>query len=117
MKPPGKPLRTRATDLLGCHYPILQAGMGGPARAELCAAVSDAGGYGCLGMVRESAELISAEIAAVRERTDRPFGVNLVPFGPDPVRLDEELAACFEAGVHSLTFFWDVRPDLIARAH
>jgi nitronate monooxygenase len=110
-------LRTRITDLLGCQYPILQAGMGGPARAELCAAIGAAGGYGCLGMVRESPELIRGEIAAVRERTDRPFGVNLVPFGTDPVKLDEELAACFEARVHSLTFFWDVHPDLIARAH
>ena len=40
-------------DILGCDYPVLQAGMGGAARAELAAAVSDAGGFGCLGMVRE----------------------------------------------------------------
>jgi nitronate monooxygenase len=110
-------LRTRLTDLLGCHYPIVQAGMGGPARSELCAAVSAAGAYGCLGMVRESPELIRREIVAVRERTDRPFGVNLIPFGTDPGLLEDELAACFEARVHSLMFFWDVRPDLIARAH
>lgn len=109
--------RTRLTDLLGCDFPIAQAGMGGPARAELCAAVSGAGAYGCLGMVRESGELIRGEIAAVRERTDRPFGVNLIPFGTHPALLEEELAACFEARVHSMVFFWEVRPDLIARAH
>ena len=72
-------LRTRLTDLLGCRYPIVQAGMGGPARSELCAAVTAAGAYGCLGMVREDPELVRSEIAAVRERTDGPFGVNLIP--------------------------------------
>jgi nitronate monooxygenase len=91
--------------------------MGGPARSELCAAVSAAGAYGCLGMVRETPELIRTEIAAVRQRTDRRFGVNLIPTGTDPVLLEEELAVCFEAQVHSLVFFWGVRPDLIARAH
>jgi nitronate monooxygenase len=113
----GRPsLRTRITELLGCDYPILLAGMGGPARSELCAAVSAAGGYGTLGMVRESPELIAAEIASVRARTNRSFGVNLIPAGTDPALLDEELAACFEARVHSLTFFWDVRPEIVARA-
>ncbi len=110
------PLKTQVCRLLGCDYPILSAGMGGVARSELVAAVVAAGGYGLLGMVRESPELIRREIAAVRERTDRHFGVNLIPFGTDPAQLDEELAACFEAKVHSLCFFWDVRPDLIQRA-
>lgn len=110
-------LHTPICALLGCRYPILQAGMGGPARSDLVAAVTRAGAYGFLGMVREKPDLIRREIAAVRQRTDGPFGVNLIPYGTDPKLLDEELAACFEAGVHSLTLFWDVRPDLVARAH
>ena len=40
-------------DLLGCTYPIVLAGMGGVARSELVAAVTEAGGFGFLGMVRE----------------------------------------------------------------
>lgn len=40
-------------DLLGCAYPIVAAGMGGVARSELVAAVSAAGAFGFLGMVRE----------------------------------------------------------------
>jgi nitronate monooxygenase len=110
-------MRTRLTDLLGCDYPIVQAGMGGPARSRLCAAVSAAGAFGCIGMVRERPELIRTEIAAVRDRTSRPFGVNLVPSVTDPALLEEELSACFEARVHTMVFFWDVRPDLIVRAH
>src|SRR5512143_2863857 len=108
--------QTQLTDLLGCRYPILQAGMGGVARADLATAVVTHGGYGFLGMVRERPELITDEIARVRRQTDRPFGVNLIPAGTDPVLLGEELAVCFEAQVHSLCFFWEVRPDLIQRA-
>ena len=114
---PASPLRTAVCDLLGCDYPILLAGMGGVSRSELVAAVSEAGGYGYLGMVREPAATITREIEAARALTDRPFGVNLVPYGVDPALLDAELAACFAAKVHSLCFFWEVRPDLIRRAH
>src|SRR5215475_945098 len=99
-------LRTPVCAILGCSYPVVSAGMGGVARSDLVAAVLDAGGYGVLGMVRESPELIRAEIASVRERTDRWFGVNLIPFGTEPALLEEELAACFEARIHSVCFFW-----------
>lgn len=109
-------LKTPVCDLLGCRYPILQAGMGGVARAELVAAVSAAGGYGFLGMVREAPDRIAREIAAVRAATDGPFGVNLIPAATDRALLDEELAVCFEQRVHAMCFFWDVDPDAVARA-
>ena len=109
-------LHTPVCDILGCSYPILQAGMGGVARAELAAAVAVAGGFGCLGMVREQPELIMREISAVRECTDRPFGVNLIPAATNPTLFDEELAACIEADVHALIYFWDVIPAAVAKA-
>ncbi|MGB5558264.1 MAG: nitronate monooxygenase [Paracoccaceae bacterium] len=109
-------LHTPICDLLGCTYPVLQAGMGGVARSELAAAVSQAGGFGCLGMVRESPALIQSEIEAVRARTDRPFGVNLIPSATEPGLFQRELAACIEAGVTTMVYFWDIVPDAIARA-
>jgi nitronate monooxygenase len=109
-------LHTPICDLLGCRYPILQAGMGGVARSELVAAVIDAGGYGFLGMVRESPDLIAREIDEVRARTDGPFGVNLIPAATDPDLLEAELSVCLKKKVHSLCFFWDVHADVIARA-
>lgn len=109
-------LSTALCDLLGCRYPVLQAGMGGVARAELAAAVAEAGGYGFLGMVRESPQLISSEIAAVRDRTDKPFGVNLIPAATDPGLFAEELAVCLERRVPSLCFFWEVDAEAVARA-
>ena len=109
-------LRTPLCDLLQCRYPILQAGMGGVARSELVSAVSNAGGYGFLGMVRESPELIAREIDAVRDHTTRPFGVNLIPAATDRSLLEDELHVCFEKRVHSMCFFWDVDEKAIARA-
>jgi nitronate monooxygenase len=109
-------ISTKLTEALGCRYPIISAGMGGPARSELAASVSEAGGFGLLGMVRESAELIAREIAEVKRRTAKPFGVNLIPFATDPKLLAEELAVCLDAGVPAMCFFWDVYPDVVTRA-
>ena len=109
-------LHTSLCDLLGCRYPVLQAGMGGVARSELVTAVAEAGGYGFLGMVRENPDLIAQEIDAVRARTDGPFGVNLIPGATDQALLEAELSVCVEKQVHSICFFWDVHADAVAIA-
>ena len=64
---------------LGVELPVVQAGMGGVARHELAAAVSEAGGLGTIATV--SPEGLAAEIAAARRITGRPVAVNLLlPF-------------------------------------
>lgn len=77
-------LRTPLCDRLGIEVPILQAGMGMGARAELAAAVSEAGGLGVIGAAGMTPDEIAAQLAAVRARTDRPVGVDLL-FPPDLV--------------------------------
>ena len=42
-------MRTRLTEILDVEHPIMLAGMGGVSYAELVAAVSEAGGFGCIG--------------------------------------------------------------------
>ena len=69
---------TPVCDLLGIEHPIVQAGMGYVARAELAAAVSNAGGLGVLGGAGFPPERLRLEIQRVRELTDRPFGVDLI---------------------------------------
>jgi len=59
-------LRTAICDLLGIEHPILLAGMGGVSYAELCAAVSNAGGFGTLGMAGRSPDFIKEEMKKVR---------------------------------------------------
>jgi len=65
--------------------------MGGVARNELVTAVSRAGGFGFLGMVREPVERIRAEVQAVRAAGVERFGVNLIPGGTDPALLDAQI--------------------------
>jgi len=108
-------LHTPVCDLLGCTYPILLAGMGGPARSELVAAVTNAGGFGFLGMVRESPQLIADEIAKVRRLTDRDFGVNLIPAATKPDLLEAELAQCIADKVPVMALFWDLSADIVKR--
>ena len=58
------------------------AGMGGVSYSALVAAVSEAGGFGCLGASTMSMERMEAEMAAVRSATDKPFGVDLLTAMP-----------------------------------
>lgn len=69
--------KTRVTELLGIRYPIIQGGLAYLAYADLAAAVSNAGGLGQItAMSLESPERLREEIRKVKEKTDRPFGVN-----------------------------------------
>ncbi|MBK8018274.1 MAG: nitronate monooxygenase [Betaproteobacteria bacterium] len=71
-------MKTRVTEMLGIRYPILQGGMQWVGRAELAAAVSNAGGLGILtALTQPTPEALAQEIARCRTLTDKPFGVNL----------------------------------------
>jgi enoyl-[acyl-carrier protein] reductase II len=76
-------LRTPICDMLEIEHPILLAGMGGVSYAELAAAVSNAGGYGVLGMAGTSAKFIREQMQLTRRLTSRPFGVDLLAATPD----------------------------------
>lgn len=106
---------TPLCDLLGCRYPLVLAGMGGVARAELVAAVSGFGGLGILGMVREPLALIEREVAQVRRLTDRPFGVNLIPSGTAPTLLRSQVDLCIALAVPVVELFWEIDEPTIAR--
>ena len=97
-------IRTPICDLLGIEHPILLAGMGGVAYAELCAAVSNAGGFGTLGMAGRSQSEIREEIRKVRDLTDKPFGVDLLAAVPESLERTADLiieggAAAFISGL------------------
>jgi nitronate monooxygenase len=70
--------------LLGISHPIIQAPMaGGTTTVELVAAVSGAGALGSVGAAYLSPEQIRETARQIRERTDRPFNVNLFVGGDD----------------------------------
>ena len=98
------PVHTRLTDTLGIEHPVMLAGMGGVSYHRLTAAVSDAGGFGCLGASVMTVDEMVEEIALVRAATDAPFGVDLLTAMPgDLVRQVELLieggASLFVAGL------------------
>jgi nitronate monooxygenase len=64
-------------DRLGIRWPIIQAPMAGVSPPAMAAAVSEAGGLGSIGVGAVDADGARAMIDAVRERTARPFNVNL----------------------------------------
>jgi nitronate monooxygenase len=111
----GDPGQGRISSLLGCRVPIVSAGMGGVARAELVAAVTEAGGFGFLGMVREPPSLIRAEVAALRERGIAQFGVNIIPAATEADLLEQQVRAILDLGVPVVALFWDIDERLVGR--
>lgn len=94
-------LRTRFTETFGVRHPIVQGGMQWVGRAELVAAVANAGALGCLtALTQPTPEALAAEIARTRELTDRPFGVNLTILPAiNPPPYEEYRRAIIESGV------------------
>ena len=104
-------LRTAATELFGVRYPIVQTGMGWVSGARLTAATAAAGGLGILASATMRLSELSAAIDKVRERTDNPFGVNLLPSQPDAA---ERIALIIDRGVPVASFAAAPRPDQVA---
>jgi NAD(P)H-dependent flavin oxidoreductase YrpB (nitropropane dioxygenase family) len=71
-------IKTRFTELVGIEHPIVQGGMQWVGRAELVAAVANAGALGLItALTQPTPEDLVKEIARCRGMTDKPFGVNL----------------------------------------
>ena len=95
-------IHTRICHLLGIRHPIVLGGMGSATSASLVAAVSNAGGLGTLGTSTFSASQITAAAAAIRESTDKPFGINHLLFRVK----EEDFAATLGARPSVVAFAW-----------
>lgn len=71
-------IHTKITELLGIKYPIIQGGMAWIADAPLASAVSNAGGLGVIACGALKPDEIRAQIKACKEKTDKPFGLNIM---------------------------------------
>ncbi|MFF0634090.1 NAD(P)H-dependent flavin oxidoreductase [Nocardia sp. NPDC004151] len=94
-------LKTRFTETFGVEHPIVQGGMMWVGRAELAAAVSEAGGLGIItALTQPTPDDLRREIDRARELTDKPFGVNvtiLPSINPPPYQ--EYAQAIIDSGV------------------
>jgi NAD(P)H-dependent flavin oxidoreductase YrpB (nitropropane dioxygenase family) len=94
-------MRTRLTDLVGVRYPIVQGGMQWVGRAQLVAAVANAGALGFItALTQPTPEELMREIARCRDLTDMPFGVNITNLPTiNATPLAEYRRAVIESGV------------------
>ncbi|MCI1982247.1 MAG: enoyl-[acyl-carrier-protein] reductase FabK [Oscillospiraceae bacterium] len=75
-------IKTPICELLQIEYPILQGGMAWVSDASLASAVSNAGGLGIIAGMNSNGEQLRAEIRKCREKTSKPFGVNVMLMSP-----------------------------------
>ena len=105
---------------LGIEHPVLSVGFAAGARAELAAAVSNAGGLGVLGASGMPREALAAEIERTRELTGLPFGINIIIAADDEEDWDffrSQIAAAARAGAAAVVFFWGDPAPLVDGAH
>ncbi|MEJ5255844.1 MAG: nitronate monooxygenase [Acidimicrobiales bacterium] len=105
-------LHTRVCDLFGVQFPIVQTGMGWVAGARLTAATSAAGGLGIIASATMTLAELEQAIREVKERTDKPFGVNLRADQPD---IDDRISLLIREGVRVASFAQAPRREVIAR--
>jgi NAD(P)H-dependent flavin oxidoreductase YrpB (nitropropane dioxygenase family) len=110
-------LTTRACTLFGVDHPVVLGGMGSGTNPALVTAVSNAGGLGIQGCAGRSAAEIGQLASAIRQATDKPFGLNLLLFQATTDAVEAVLAA--RPAVVSTAWPWpefDLK-TLFARAH
>lgn len=77
----------KINELLNIEFPIFQGGMANIATGAFAADVSNAGALGIIGAGGMNAEELQQQIEICKERTDRPFGVNIMLMNPDADRI------------------------------
>jgi len=87
---------------MGIDHPIALAGMGGHTSPELVAAVSNAGGLGIYGASSDTPERLAEQVAAIRQKTQKPFGLNLLLAFAE----DVEIRAALDARPAVLSTAW-----------
>jgi enoyl-[acyl-carrier protein] reductase II len=106
-------LRTPLCVLLGIDVPVLCAPFGPWYEVDLAAAVSNAGGLGCLGTTARPVADLRSQWARLRTLTDRPFAINHTPRPFDPEAFDATLAE--RPAV--ISYHMGDPGDLVDRAH
>jgi enoyl-[acyl-carrier protein] reductase II len=108
-------LRTRLTDTLQIEHPVMLAGMGGVSYHRLVTAVSEAGGFGCMGASTMGDGEMRREIAAVREATSKPFGVDLLTALPRG--LEDKVNDIIRGGATAFVAGLGVPSDVVDLCH
>ena len=96
-------IKTRFTELVGVEHPIVQGGMQWVGRAELVAAVANAGALGFItALTQPTPEDLTREIARCRDLTDKPFGVKF------RVDVERRIEGARKVGAHKTSMLQDL---------
>lgn len=93
-------IKSLICDITGIKYPVFQGGMAWIADANLAAAVSNAGGLGLISSINFSTEDVRNEIRKCKEKTDKPFGLNIMLAAPNAAEIAN---LAIEEGIKILT--------------
>jgi nitronate monooxygenase len=108
-------MQTAFTRLIGIEVPIINGPFGSP---ELAAAVSNAGGLGQLSITWQSLEGIAAGVREIRQRTNKPFVVNMVLLETQSEQeVRAKLATALECGANAVSFHWDNPSKYLQQIH
>ncbi|MDQ0380372.1 NAD(P)H-dependent flavin oxidoreductase YrpB (nitropropane dioxygenase family) [Amycolatopsis thermophila] len=105
-------LDTALTRLAGIRHPVVQTGMGWVAGPRLVSATAEAGGLGILASATMTYPELGAAIAEVKQRTGKPFGVNL---RADAADAGERVDLLIREGVKVASFALAPRREMIAK--
>ena len=108
-------MHTRLTELLGIEHPVMLAGMGGVSYWQLVAAVSEAGGFGCLGASTMTTDEMVEQVRQVREATDKPFGVDLLTAMPGD--MTAQVAKAIDGGMSAFVAGLGIPREVVELCH
>src|SRR3954451_6692413 len=80
-------LMKRGAEFLGCEVAVMGGAMSWISERHLVSALSNAGAFGVIACGAMTPPLLDTEIAETKQRTERPFGVNLITMHPDLMAL------------------------------
>ncbi len=111
-------LSTPLSAKLGLKYPFVAAPMFLISNREMVVACAHAGILGCMPSLNaRTPEKFAQDLAWIRARTDKPFGINLTLGLTPPERLEQDMAACVDAKVPVLLTSYGNPTEFVKRAH
>ena len=91
--------KTEICKIFAIEYPIILGGMLWVGKSDLVAAVSEAGGLGLLGAGGMTIEEITDELETVKQKTQKPYGINIPLLRPDA---GDMIAAAVKGGAAAI---------------
>lgn len=113
-----KPFSTPLSRKLGLTYPLVVAPMFIISNKEMVVAAAEAGILGTMPSLNaRTPEQFEADLKWIREKTDRPFGINVTIGLTDPERLQQDIELCFEYEVPVLLTSYGNPTAIVKQAH